>query len=233
MNIFIKVINFFRVWNTRTLLRNIKFLVSHDLRIEFFLAIDDAVERSVFEADELKAALFPLRPKVLDKHESLKLLEEKPKSLARLGDGEVDIMEGRDIPFQKYDPVLAEKLRAVLSTKRDDLYVAIDNYFHALSIDAPDFNRRFYRGHIKQLRRFIMKNAKTEIQYLSTHCLLTYIDAYDAENCRKLMLREKRFFENRKIALVAGKGILSKLDYDIFELASEKIIIEAPSKNAF
>ncbi len=187
----------------------------------------------MFEFEELRDAFFPLRPTVLDKYESLRLLEENPKSLARIGDGEVDIMDGRSIPFQKYDPVLAEKMRSVLRTKRDDLYVALDNYFHAPSLNSPEFNRRFHRNHITQLRRFIMKEANRDILYLSTHCLLTYIDAYDPETCEKLMLREKKLFEGRKIALVAGKGILSKLDYDVFDLAAEKITIEAPSKNAF
>ena len=110
MNIFSKLVNFFRVWDTKKLVRNIKFLVSHELSEEFFMAIDDAVEQSVFEADELRASLFPIRLKVLDKYESLKLLEENPKSLARLGDGEFGIMEGRSLAFQKYDPVLAELL---------------------------------------------------------------------------------------------------------------------------
>ena len=104
MNVFSKLADFCRVWDTRKLIRNIKFLASHELGKEFFMARDDAVEQSVFEADELRASLFPLRPKVLDKYESLRLLEEKPKSLARLGDGEVDIMEGRSLAFQKYDP---------------------------------------------------------------------------------------------------------------------------------
>ena len=79
-----------------------------------------------------------------------------------------------------------------------------------------------------------MNNTNPEIHYLNAHCLIKYIGLpNNYEVSENLMLREKKLFENKKIALVANKGILSKLDYDVFDLAAEKIIIEAPSKNAF
>ena len=43
----------------------------------------------------------------------------------------------------------------------------------------------------------------------------------------------KELFRGKKIALVCGEGIDTKLEFDVFELADEKIIINGPSKNAF
>ena len=45
--------------------------------------------------------------------------------------------------------------------------------------------------------------------------------------------RKKKLFEGRKVAVVTGKSVLAKLDYDVFELAASKTIIDAPSKHAF
>lgn len=55
----------------------------------------------------------------------------------------------------------------------------------------------------------------------------------DYETYGTVIERRKKLFEGRKIALVAGKSVFGKLDYDVFELADSKIIIDAPSKNAF
>ncbi len=219
---------------SRRLFRNINFILRHDLNDEFFKTKDDAVEQSIVEFDDLRSQILPLRPKVLSKMESLNLLSIHPKSFSRIGDGEIGIMTGGDLKFQKYDPVLEEKMRAVLKTKRDDLYVGICDYFHAMSLDALPSSLRFHRNSGTILRRVLMRATNPEIQYLHASCFVPYAGSrYDLETCEKIIHQEKQLFAGKKIALVTSKNVRANLDYDVFELASEKIIVDAPARHAF
>ncbi|MVX59538.1 DUF1792 domain-containing protein [Streptococcus danieliae] len=48
--------------------------------------------------------------------ESLAYIQEQGASVARFGDGEVELMTGSSIPYQDYDPDLAQALLEILTT---------------------------------------------------------------------------------------------------------------------
>ena len=43
----------------------------------------------------------------------------------------------------------------------------------------------------------------------------------------------KELFRNRDLVIFAGEGVLSSLDYDVFEYARSKEYVYGPSRNAF
>ena len=221
------------IWDTKRLIKNIRFFQANDIDETLIEVRSYTIEDCVFELEELRNILLPLVPSVLNKAESLSLLRDKPKSLARFGDGEIAIMHGKDIPFQKYDAILAEKMLKVLQTSRDDLYVGISDYFHALSPDALTLSRSFHRHTVPELRRFILKNANPEIRYLHASCFTGYFDAKDDQLYGKVSASKRQLFAGKDIVLVAGKSVFSKLEHDVFELAASKTFIEAPSIDAF
>lgn len=232
MGFFHKLATLFRVWNTRNLTHNIKFLLEHDLAEAMWKNKDEVLDDCVFELDELRGMLLPLKPKVYNCNESLSILEREPKSFARIGDGEIRLMEGKDISFQKYDPVLAEKMLKLLTEKRDDIYVGICDYFHSLSPDATERSREFHRRDVPKLRRFLLKHSSADIHYLDTDCFMGYFGS-DYESYGAVIERRKNLFKGRKIALVTGESVKAKWDYDVFEFAASVQYIQAPSKNAF
>ncbi|MBQ7543640.1 MAG: DUF1792 domain-containing protein [Synergistaceae bacterium] len=232
MGILSKVRTLFRVWDTERFLNNIKFLIKNDIQVTLK---DEILEDCLFQLDELRELVMPHVPEILDMHHSLSRLEEQPKSFARFGDGEVAIMQGRDIRFQKYDPALSEKMYRVLQDKRDDMYVGINGlYFHSVRLqNITEEGVAFHYKMDTQLRRFFMEHANPETTYLDATCLCGFFRFADNDAYADFVRRKKKLFEGRKIALVTGKSVLAKLDYDIFEHAASKVIIDAPSKHAF
>lgn len=193
----------------------------------------EVLEDCVFELDEMRDMLLPQAPRILGDVESLSLLETHPKSIARYGDGEASIMLGRNIGFQEYDPLLAEKLFHVLKTKRNDMYIGVNsNYFHAVRQNTTEQSRKFAHLNFTWLRNFYIKHTNSEIEYLSAHPFVGYFknitEGYDA-----IIDRRKKLFAGRKVSVVTGESVLAKLDYDVFEMAESKQYIQAPSKNAF
>jgi glycosyltransferase family protein len=84
----------------------------------------------------------PLR--VADERTTLRTLRDRRASLARYGDGELEIMIGRGINFQEYDAELARRLRTILRAATAQFLVGIPN-FPALQIRTGSRKRSWER----------------------------------------------------------------------------------------
>lgn len=75
---------------------------------------------------------------VKDVDQTLDYILAHHSSVARFGDGEIDLIAGRDIPYQAYDPALAEHLKRVLYTpSRPELVVCMSDVFERLERYTP------------------------------------------------------------------------------------------------
>lgn len=84
-------------------------------------------------------------PRVMTELTTIRALH-KPgrRSLARYGDGEIKIMDGKDCKSQPYDPVLAERLREIARSKTLNVYVGIPRIFDATYGDLPAQKQHFW-----------------------------------------------------------------------------------------
>lgn len=192
---------------------------------------DEAIEECILEAEEYKQNLKRLC--VLDSEQTISLLMNQPKSFTRLGDGEIHIMQGIDQAFQKYDPVLAEKMREVLRHKRDDVYVGLNHAYWESPTRYAERNRRFYRIRGTSYRRFFDEHCDPTNIYLDAACFGAYYRYDDSFDYEGHYARIKELFANKKVAIVAGEGVFEKLDHNVFELASEQMIVHGPRIHAF
>lgn len=169
---------------------------------------------------------------VLDYDDTVELLSKYPKSFCRFGDGEIELIEGRKIPFQKYDKRLADMLLEILTTNNDNCYVGINyNYFHSTD-KLNRLNKKFYLTQVKKYREFLLKYCNRRRKYIAAgfNQLYAFYEHYDYKTYYKKL---KELFMGREIVIFAGDGILDKLTYDVFELAKSKEFIYGPNKNAF
>ena len=75
---------------------------------------------------------------VKDVDQTLDYILAHHSSVARFEDGEIDLIAGRDIPYQSYDPALAEHLKRVLYTpSRPELVVCMSDVFERLERYTP------------------------------------------------------------------------------------------------
>lgn len=229
------LIKFFRFFDFKRLVKNIKYLIKYDLNEKeldiIFKAKDGAIDDCVYELEEDKKLLSNLT--ILDDEQTLSMLSHSKKSFARFGDGEIAIIRGINCNFQKYEPKLAEKLLSILEKKREDLFVGLNrSYFHS-SFPYSDNNHRFYRLYGTDYRRFFLKVCDPSNIYLDACCFGGYFRLKSDTDFEVLYERNKSLFRGEKIAIVAGEGLLNNLQHDVFEYAVDRIIIPSPSKNAF
>ena len=221
--------------NWRQLKQNLIYLAKIDLSAHeqdlIYHIKDEALEECVLEFDEYQQHLRRLQ--VLDSNQTIQLLANHPKSFARYGDGEIHIMEGQDQPFQKYDPVLAQKMFDILSQKREDVYVGLNHAYWESPSRYAERNRKFYRIRGTGYRRFFTEHCDESSLYLDAACFGAYYRYGDDFDFEAHYQRIRELFRDKKVAVIAGEGVFEKLSFNVFDLALEQIIVHGPRINAF
>lgn len=182
---------------------------------------------------QLFASLYEIPiPEIKSIDETLDLLINQNYSLCRFGDGEFLLMEGVDIPFQKFSQKLSEQLNKVLSCSQKNILIGIPETLYAPKRYLNEQTRRFWNTHrahiIKQISPFIQINGfyvPAEVSLAYTH-----YDDYDFES---YFDKIRKIWENKEIVLVSGKGIFDKLKHDIFDNCQKIDYVIAPAQNAF
>lgn len=218
-----------------TFLKNLKYLFSYPLRdIEREAAytalsrVEDVYHYEIMDGNDVKSKI----PNILTPEESLDLILSNPKSFVRFGDGEINIINGKSIPFQNYDEKLASIMLEILEKNVEDLYVGINyGYFHT-SKHMNEYNRKFYLLDVKPLRDFLIKHCNLDRTYIAAAFNQMYIGS-NGNDLQDYYDNIKKMFKGRQLVIFAGKGILDNLENDVFEEAESKEFVWGPSKNAF
>ena len=175
-------------------------------------------------------------PKFRSNEETLRLIVEEGKSLARFGDGEFDIIF--QIPrhkFQRPDERLAERIRQVLDSEHPDLLIGIAKNYGSLNLyneKAADGIRQYMTEEVRQRHRQILSADRI---YSDAYMTRPYIMRRDlfTEGPKKRFDALKRIWKSRKIMIVEGAQTRLGVGNDLFEgVASVKRIL-APATNSF
>lgn len=217
---------------TSTLRDNIRFMSLKNIQSELYRMKDEAVEDVIYEYEQDKKILRNLD--IASPDETLEILENNPNiSFARLGDGEINIINGLDTPFQKYEPELARKMIEILANKTDRLFVGLNGAYFESPYKYVERNRMFYRIYGTQFRRFFLSHCDPTSKYLDACCFGAYFRFDESYDYKGHYDKIKKLFAGKKIAIACGRTVFDKLEYDLFEDCIDKIMIYCPSRNAF
>lgn len=154
-------------------------------------------------------------------------------SLCRYGDGEFEIMLYRERSwFQKGDNKLAERMRKIITSKREDVVIAIADNFGNLE--------KYKENAADDIREYIVPSRDDIISLLDSGCV--YYDAYvsrpyiiykDKEHAKEIFERFKKIWKDREVLLVEGKTARIGIGNDLFQAAKKIERIECPEKNAW
>lgn len=209
------------------LLKNLRYLTKFSLKEKVMraprvLSYEDMLEDIMFKLpfDEVK------RPKIYTREETIKILQETNLSIARFGDGEIQVINGASIPYQKYDKKLAERLKEILKNQDENFLVGINRwYFHYIEMQNLNaMQMEFNTYAMPKIRKNLMKLIDWEKQYCSAEITTNQSQEYFNE-CRKI-------WENKKLLIVGCKVARENLKYNIFDNAKEEYL-DIPNKHAF
>lgn len=173
------------------------------------------------------------KPNIMNIEGTIEHLISTKSSFARFGDGELALINGKDIPFQSASPALSEKLKKTINTSEDGLMIGINyHYYYADLSNLLPVVKKFYRSSVPQFRKVLDAHIHNEKQYYSAAMTQAYsfFEHYDfAMHFERL----KRIWQERNITIICGKTVFNEIENNIFDCASNIDYIHAPSLNAF
>ena len=170
---------------------------------------------------------------VLSIDQSLDYLLEKGASVVRFGDGEMDLVAGRSIVYQDFDPELSARLREIMSMESNErLMICLPDVFTGLerySIDAQNFWSLNHLPHF--LEKY--KNICRAPWYGSTFISRPYIDLEDKTPSAGYFAKLKQLWQDKDLLIVEGLTSRSGVGNDLFDRARSIKRIICPSRNAY
>lgn len=164
--------------------------------------------------------------------ETIDYILENNCSVSRFGDGEMDIISGKSIPYQSYNQRLAEELEYILSLNSSkEFLVCLSDVFEDLDRYNDNFHY-FWQTH-KQTFAPLYQKVCTASWYGSTFISRPYIDLKDKSQSTLYFSKLKQLWYNKDILIVEGKTSRSGVGNDLFTDAKSIQRIICPSFNAF
>lgn len=172
------------------------------------------------------------RPKVYNTQETIDYLLNSEKSIARFGDGEIILINGNNIGYQKYDPILAQKLKEILKNNQENLIVGINHwyYYPKYNINSDSLTKNFNLYNMPICRN----NLNGLIDFSKQYCDAGFTGYAEYSDERKIFFKNiKKLWENKNVVLVHCKEAYEKLKFNIFDNAKEQINVFVPNIDSF
>ena len=141
-------------------------------------------------------------PNVAGVEETIRTIRDGKCSIARFGDGEIKLIAGKDISFQKATPQAVQKLRETLSSDVDGLLIGVADIFGDRSRYTDKANQ-YWKKHLAKYRRVWYKYLRKGKQYYNASVTRQYIALRNPEESKTIFDLFKQF---------SGIGILTRSD---------------------
>ena len=192
-------------------------------------------ERMVEDIENLIFGTFQARtPAIIvkDIDQTLDYIVGNQSSIIRFGDGEMDLMLGKSIPYQVYDENLASQLKEIISLQSDEkLVIGLPNVFADCSNFTPAAEA-FWKGHLEHHLKDYVELARAD-WYGTTFVSRPYIDYVDKSQSFSQFEKLKQIWKNEDILIVEGVTSRSGVGNDLFDGANSIKRIICPSHNAY
>lgn len=173
-------------------------------------------------------------PQVLSIEESIDKASRNRMSICRFGDGELSLMCGNSLNFQKYDSVLAKKMEDAIRSENHNLLVCIPDCFSVDSLNSLcEIDRSFWRVHLMSFRQQWAKRLKPNLCYGNTWLSRIYSMKWDACEAQHIYSKLETLWNRRDVIMIEGAYSRLGIGNNCFAGARSIKRILAPAKNSY
>lgn len=173
-------------------------------------------------------------PRILSAKALLDKIIKEKKSLCRFGDGEFEIILGRNrAKFQKENKIFAKRLDEVLHNTNTDIVVAIaDNYgsLEKYTEEAAMAIRSYLTEEVRAQHMQLLESNRT---YYDAYVSRAYLMYKDKSHAGLIFNLYKKLFRDRNIIIIEGKYTRNGYNNDLFSTATSIKRILCPDYNCF
>ncbi len=176
----------------------------------------------------------PVFPIIREGVEALNRVYYEKKSLCRYGDGEFEIIFGRERPlFQNCRTELQERLREVLVDRGDKVIICIANNYGCLdeyTETAAQEIRAYMTSDVRKDHMHIIDLGK---EYYDAYISRPYMIYKDRTKASQIFALWKRLWQGREVVIVEGRLSRNGYGNDLFQDCSSVERILCPAENAW
>lgn len=164
--------------------------------------------------------------------ESIRDVAENKLSVARFGDGELSIINSKDIRFQKYNDKLSERLKEILKSNTEGIAICVPGAL--TNVDGLNkYARDFWNEHLKTGRASWYKNMNIKKKYYNAQMTRLYMDFEDKSQSSIWFDSLKKVWNDRDVVIIEGENSKLGVGNDLFSNTHSIRRILAPSRDAF
>jgi glycosyltransferase family protein len=155
----------------------------------------------------------------------------KYRSVIRFGDGEIALINGKNIVYQESSQELSDSLLNIINDRDGDVLICLPDIFE--NIERYNFKDRYF--HIKLLfyyRKFFHKFVNGN-SYGNTFMSRPYMIFKDKSRSSEYFNELKGLWDNKEIVIVEGHKSRSGVGNTLFDNAKKIERIICPSENAY
>lgn len=164
--------------------------------------------------------------------ETIEELIRTEKSLVRLGDGEITMIRGRDLFFQKVNPEIVEGLGRILRYEHENLVTAIPDIFGDLRVYRRE-SRDFWKEHLLFGGKVYQTYCNKQRIYGNAYISRFYYLMEDKRKCGKWVDRIRQIWKDRDVVIVEGEKTHNGVGNDLLDTAASVERIIGPSEQAY
>ena len=183
------------------------------------------------EKNKLQLKMEKSEIKILNIEESIQKVQEY-KTIARVGIGELDLINGKDLQFQKYNKELAERLKKILETKQEFCLIGIPDAINTFE-NLTDDSEKFWINNMKDTRETWIKYVNKDMEYCTTNLTRSYIKYKDKSNAGRYFKMLRNIWKNCNIIICEGEQTRMGVGNDLFDNAKSIRRLICPSEDAF
>lgn len=169
---------------------------------------------------------------ILDIETSLKKIKDERKSISRFGDGELDLIIGRNLKFQEHNEKLSKRLEEILRSKQDFCMIGIPDVINGF-YNLTEESEKFWIKNMERTRDTWLKYIDKNREYCTANLTRLYIRYKDKSNAGIYFSIMKEIWKDRDILICEGDQTRVGVGNDLLEGCKSIRRVICPAEDAF
>ena len=170
--------------------------------------------------------------KILGIEESLNKIKNENMSISRFGDGELDVIIGKDLKFQEHNEKLATRLEEILTSNQNFCIIGVPDAINEFN-NLTEESEAFWIRNMERTRDIWIRFLNEDMEYATANLTRLYIRHKDRSKCGKYFSILKSIWENRDVVICEGEQTRVGVGNDLLDKCKSIKRIICPSEDAF
>ncbi len=194
---------------------------------------DNSINLEMLERKEkLQEEMEKNKINILDIENSLKKIKDERKSISRFGDGELDLIIGKNLKFQEHDEKLAKRLEEILTSKQDFCMIGIPDVINGF-YNLTEESETFWIKNMERTRDTWLKYIDKNREYCTANLTRLYIRYKDKSNAGIYFSIMKEIWKDRDVLICEGEQTRVGIGNDLLDGCKSIRRVICPAEDAF